>query len=628
MSTFTDYASKPTSRKIVLLELDLGFFQDFWVNYRAGMWYVEFDKAFTSIIVVDQTLITNITAITVTRIGSVSSDGVPLTEVTSTANLTTTAESFYFDPTNEHLFVHLENWDEPSMHVLVAGQVRGYTTQAGVWNDQLYEGRLKSAPSISQHKDPLFFGRLQFGGGTVTLINEDGALDELAEDNDVYGQEVRILVGFDDMAYANFEKVWTGYIEDLVVGQSDLRITMTDERKRFSRQIGTSTYDQSTYPNLDNRNVGRSIPLIYGTCVDVPVVCTNENGSEPFVFKFADTEFHSISTVSTVYVSTAGTDAKTSVTFSNVSKANGTFELSAGSYAAGDHVTIDVTGYDDSSPPDGSGAVIDNALDIIEDVLSNYLSYTADSSDIYDTTEWASATSAVWDVGIVISEPTDVSRVIEEISNTVYGQFLVKADGLFTFRKYDEDSATHAQVIPKEEVLNRAAVTYSPSEVLTSVQVGHTKEWAKGHYQYLLENTDESAIFSKFRVYRQKTFDSLTTNATDAQSLADDIMDQSGIVRRTFPIVTKYQSALRELGDWVFVELDRANSHMLGDIIKFAEVVGVNKDLNGNTISLECRLPRRQRLDGGDAQITDNDILDGGNAATSYTNTADGEDST
>ena len=84
------------------------------------------------------------------------------------------------------------------------------------------------------------------------------------------------------------------------------------------------------------------------------------------------------------------------------------------------------------------------------------------------------------------------------------------------------------------------------------------------------------------------------------------------------------------MSDFIFVEVDRNSGPKIGDIITFAEVTRITKNFNSNTVSLDCRRPTRQVLDGGDARATNNDIIDGGDATTDYTNLniISGEDAT
>ena len=620
MSTFTDKAQLPVSKKIILFEMDLGQLQSFWVNWRAGMWYLELDRAYATDIIISDDLISNISPIIFTRIGSVQKDAVNLTNVTSTATVLTTEDSFYFDETNQILYVHLDNWDEPSMYSMVIGEVEGYANFGGVYGDLLYEGRINSIPSISKSRDSLYYGRMSFGGGQVGLINEDGKFNEWGERFNLFGQEARLLMGFDDMAYADFEKIYTGYMEKVSIGRDDMKITLADPRKRFSRLIPNKSFTLSDYPNLKASNEGKTIPIAYGALLNVPATCTNEEeATSTFTFKLADTTYHSINAITTVYVTTSATRT---VTPSSTNLLDASFTLTTANYGTGNTVSVDMTGYEYAT-----GTAIQNGLDIIEDLLLNYMDINY-NANLFDTTEWASANALARDTSIFIDQPKEIYRAIEDISNSVYGKMIVKRDGKYSFRLYNPLNA-HSQVVDYSEIMNRPILDYDPEETLTSVRVGYNKDWSAGSLQFYNYDDKEDAIFEKFRIHQSKDYESLLIASADSLALAKDIMEIRGDAIKTFNVVTKMQSIDREVGDWVFVELNREDGPMVLDIITWAEVTGINQDLNNNQVTLTCQKPKRQRLDGGDAPHTNNDIVDGGDATLAINSAIDilnGED--
>ena len=151
--------------------------------------------------------------------------------------------------------------------------------------------------------------------------------------------------------------------------------------------------------------------------------------------------------------------------------------------------------------------------------------------------------------------------------------------------------------------------------------MGYNKDWSAGSLQFYNYDDKEDAIFEKFRIHQSKNYESLLIASADSLALAKDIMEIRGDAIKTFNVVTKMQSIDREVGDWIFVELNREDSPMVLDIITWAEVTGVNQDLNNNQVTLTCQKPKRQRLDGGDAPHTNNDIIDGGDATLAINST-------
>jgi hypothetical protein len=91
----------------------------------------------------------------------------------------------------------------------------------------LLEPRVKSIPSIKKSKDPTFFGKLQFQGGSIKLDNADGFFDDF-KNKDIYGQAVRIKYGFDGIAYSEFRQIFQGFIDDISWNRKDFTIKVVD----------------------------------------------------------------------------------------------------------------------------------------------------------------------------------------------------------------------------------------------------------------------------------------------------------------------------------------------------------------------------------------------------------------
>src|SRR3990167_1530185 len=170
--TFAQYAARSVADARVLVELDLGIINLQWVNNGAGLWCVNTDGLYSW---VDSTLLGGFTDQGFAAIGSVRVDGGEQTDAGSMLTLVTATETFWYDDSGT-LWVHLINNDAPSMHTIAIGVVYGYSFDdfTPVGASQAYEGRLLGAPAIAKRRDPLYFGKLAFGGGSITLANGDG----------------------------------------------------------------------------------------------------------------------------------------------------------------------------------------------------------------------------------------------------------------------------------------------------------------------------------------------------------------------------------------------------------------------------------------------------------------------
>lgn len=587
MSTFAELVAKPDSTKIVLLELDIGREWTFWVNYDIGVWKVNFDGIYPEIL----SFTSGFETLVITRIGSVKADGLSLSLVASAADVKSNDSSFFYDSNDKTLYVHCPNGEESHIQLMFIGEAIGVTNHASaINNDAVYSGfpyepRLLSIPAISKSKDPTFFGKIAYEGGDAHVNNLDGHFDFFGEDEDLFGNAARMLMGFDDLSYSEFRKIFTGYIEDVSIGPEEIVVSIQDKRAQLSREIPPNVFDDTTYPDIKESNVGKPIPLGYGTMRNVPVICTNEDESgspADYDFKLFDVTDHTdgIKAISKVYVDDV------EETPSATSLPNATFSLATADYNPGNKVTCDCQGFVDSDDNP-----VQNALEVLVDLLTTYYAINF-NANFFDMGYWETANTP--DIGLFIRKKRKLIDVIEEICGTVQGTFLVVDDGRYAHR-LSNDFAAIRQTIERHELLEIPSVKYDPTEVLTSTRVGYFRDWAAGddeedHF-VLNDEAQKDAIFLKFKTYRSKFFPTLLTTKTAAQTFSDKVLALSGDVKKTFSVRTKTQVIERVLGDLIIAPIKRRVSAFLGNVL--AEVIGINKNATGAVVSLDCRMIKR-----------------------------------
>tara|TARA_Y100000310_G_C20672933_1_gene811285 strand:- start:1399 stop:2847 length:1449 start_codon:yes stop_codon:yes gene_type:complete len=235
--SFATEVAKSISDARVLVEIDVSPGGEKWVNNGAGIWVYNFDATYSW---VDSTLLDGFSAQTFSNnVGSVYSSGVQLTSVSSDLGLS--PREYYWDAANKDLYICLQNYDEPYIHDVRIGLVYSFSykefTPSNMGSPQSYEGRLLSVPAITLARDPLFFGRIQFGGGGISIANMDGEYDTLADDNQIYGNEARVFVGYESLDYDDYERVFTGVIDSVNIGEQEMNVTISDRRKRLTRSV-------------------------------------------------------------------------------------------------------------------------------------------------------------------------------------------------------------------------------------------------------------------------------------------------------------------------------------------------------------------------------------------------------
>jgi hypothetical protein len=234
--TLSEYSTLSVSNPRVLVQIDLSSLNLQWVNAGAGIWYVNFDNLYPE---VDSTLLSGFSAQTFGEIGSVYVDGIFQTKKTTLASLTDAVESFYFDRTNKELYVCLKNYDEPFIHDIHLGVIYGYSLKEFTPSASsiLYEGRLTASPSVSISRDPLFFGKMQYNFSGISLVNADGYFDTFADTKNIYGNEARILFGYDELSIDDYITLYTGIIEDISISEETADFSVGDKRKQLSKSV-------------------------------------------------------------------------------------------------------------------------------------------------------------------------------------------------------------------------------------------------------------------------------------------------------------------------------------------------------------------------------------------------------
>jgi hypothetical protein len=561
--------------KIVLAEFDIGQAQTLFFNWTAGVWYVDFDAIYA---LIDPAYLVGVyPQSSITIVGSVMENGVQLTSVGSVALCVSTDASFFYDLADRRLYIHLTSGAEPAIRTVILGITMGVSNRACNYNSMYYEPRLRSAPVIAKSKDPLYFGRISFDGGSFDLENADGAYDQLASASGaLWGGAVRVLQGFDSDAYGAFLKMASGRIESVSISQMLATVNMIDGRKFLSRKAPRRVFSIGSYPNINYTNIGKPIPLAYGLLREVPCVCVNEEATAPATwdFKICDCTDHPIQSIDQIYSDGVKVTATTS------SLANGTFSLAGGDFKSGTMVTADVHGYTAAS------VLINNPGDIILDLLNLYLGipYTG---VFFNTAEWAAASAEAMVVGIFVDEAREVFEIIEDICASTLLNMIQQDDGLLTLRIYDPSRAV-SDTYAADQLQETPMVEYDATQVLTSTMIGYGRNWATGAFNRLHDISQEAAIFGVFKCYRERPFDTLLTNATDAQTFSTAILSVAGKVLTRVSARFKLEPVGREIMDFVMLPIYRQGKAMLG--MQKCEVLSFSKDLMGASVTLGCRV--------------------------------------
>jgi hypothetical protein len=494
---FQENANRSVNDLRILFNIDITQINSQWVNAGAGVWVVNEDAFYPY---VDASLLSAFSAQFIPAIGSVVVDSTLMAQASTLLFCCNNNNTFYYDGAN--LYIHISGGDAPFYHVIEIGIANGYSREGftPVGSTVHYPSRLLSVPSISLARDPLFWGKLQYEGGSAELNNGDGEFDLLAEDYNVYGNQARVLLGFRDLDISQYERIFTGYIETVGIGNEQATIDFKDKRKQLSKQI--------TY------------------------TCTALNGI----------------------------------------------------------------------------TAIQNIL------LANYdIAY---DTTYYNMVEWEDARSKAANVTITATSAQSTIDLIEGICRSIFGIFIVDKDGKFTAKIVRSGDASDFE-IPNTDILNYPRAIYDPSEVVTSVKVGYARDWTTtgSAYTYYINTSQESAIYSKYRVYNQRTIDTYLPDLSSAVDFSNTILDYAGTVRPVLDIEVPLKYWNITVGDFCDIEIDRQNAPWFG--IRKCEVIGKSFNIERGTVSLTVKkygeeITYRITTDGASRVTTDGDIRKAG----------------
>ncbi len=584
--SFATEIQNPISSKVILFQIDIGKNVGFWITYSGGVRFCNFYDTYSKL-----TSFTTVPDLpTIAIVGSVIVDGVQLQKVSSPQACVDMDTSFYWESATRSIFIHCPRGDDPDLFTVRVGQVCGFRKggEQSVYGGVVFDDRLTDVPNISLNKDSQFGGVIAFDSNNVRIVNSDSEYDSLTRDNYIFGAKARLLAGFDGWDISEFEQIYEGLVNKITTGEESVDFEIKDERSRLSKDIPSNVFSTSVYPQLKTNDIGKPIPRVFGTCRNIPIYITDEGRSNAvtgrYHGKISDTAYTTaINAVSAIYINgtrwtslSTGTNLNTRVitltTWSNATSRG---------YKKGDKVTADIIGEEDEN-----GNVIKNGGKIIRRLFKDYYNFEF-TGDIYNTARWEEAQAR--DICLYLNERKQIIDVIGDICNDgIQADFFMNADGKYALRVYNVNNPI-SQTITRSELLKTPIIEDNPEKILTSVAVGYNKDWGNKEYQVSIDSDDEETIFDQFGIYRQKEFDTLCVDITNAQSFVDTIKTFASDLETIIKIeVPGWICINREIGDLIYVYPDRPYKEIYGKTK--CEIIGIEKNFNDHIISLTCRM--------------------------------------
>jgi hypothetical protein len=443
-----------------------------------------------------------------------------LDKVDDLATCKTTEESFYFDSTNQYLYIHLPHEYGINSHVYEIGSLFGYCNDTvRYFRDQLYAPILQSAPVFNESADPLQYDMMGFSGGSIVLTNHDELFDA---DEKLYGNSVRIKRGSEGDDYDDLTLMFEGYVKGYRLTTQDVTFDIGDKRERLQVDYPTTELTILSAYNDTGAAWDTSTELHpdgYGDVVQVPAYPTTDNaGTVTFTWGT------SVTSITQVYAYHDG--VLTEVAHANFS-ASGTFTLTDAQCAS-----------DGSDPTNGLVEVYvtgrmrdyDNPADIIKDLNDRVADIEYNTTN-YDTTEWESEDDSLADIALYMNESRRLYEWYEMMQNGSDPGFRYEDRDKITLRVDDPDRAS-VLTIAAIDIRNRdIPIVYDGTLYATSCIIKYNKNWRTGRYSQVTNNDYEDDVLLDHKIEKIETYETLLTGQTDAEVKAARITEDMSEIR-------------------------------------------------------------------------------------------------
>ncbi|MFX0135320.1 MAG: hypothetical protein ACFFDN_16870, partial [Candidatus Hodarchaeota archaeon] len=470
-------------------------------------------------------------------------------------------------------------------------------------------------------KDDLYYSKQKFQSLTIKIDNHDQTWKNFNIGSNVSkrnGNYARILFwsgeDADSAAYDDFDLVYQGVIEKTTEGRI-IEIILKDLRYSLKTTSPARYLDTTDYSYIKDPDKEYILPQVWGKCYDVPCICLNEDvndggGSTAYLFLVCDINDHDIASnsIQTVYINnkkvslspTISTDSTQGFAYFSID--SDYFGIDNGGnirFENMDKVTIDVHGYLKGSDfKESDGSTTGSPTDLIENglaILREIIKYNYDwdyISVFYDITTWQTYEDAAYDIGYFLNSPIATYKQIEELAITQLGEFIWNENLKFSFN--NDDFSSFALEIDKYKFFPEdyfPTFSVDSTEVLAKFRVGYQKKWNQKDelaFSWSIDNSNESTALMDYNSTKEKDFETLINNSTDALAYAIRILTFGGISIDTFTIRTTWDAKDLKKGDWIKVQGDYISEDLVGWCK--CQIQSVSLQTDTWTVEMELRI--------------------------------------
>lgn len=554
-TTFAELQDNPASHKIFLAELNLAEELADWSLTAGKTFTYEISYLNETVTLASETPGGSDRTETIRKeISSLEEDGTALTEKTSIATVEANTGSWWHDTTNGKLYVHTSGDDAPTGYTIIGYFWLYFATEPVELNSRHYEGYLgkDGIPTLTQRNANIHWGISQISSGELRFLAARGYFDQICRSFIWANKTVRLLLGGDDLAYSEYQTLFTAIIIDKEFTADRLTLRIKSKAFRLLSTIPTDTFNTTDWPNLDPAKDGHPVPTYYGVYdqYQAPeVTCVNTAyGATTYQFKICS---HAIGAITQVYVDYMGGSGWQTKAHANEDLAAATFTITSASYVPGtSRVKVAFTG------KQSGGSTLENGPHIVEDMLTTLCGLA--SSDLDTTAFDNSKTISEAVLNVPIETQQDALAVIEGICLSDLAFFDENGDGELRYRTWEPTRSTSEDEIDTLDILAepRPRISDDSSWLYWKVHVGYGYYCWDKTFKYA--NASEAASKYKYGHENELTIDTYIRGSDDAGTLAERLLR---LFKDPSPLLTMDAKMIfidKLLGDKIEVTMARA----------------------------------------------------------------------
>ena len=370
-------------------------------------------------------------------------------------------------------------------------------------------------------------------GFTVNLNNNDGFFDDDIKWN-LFNTPIHLKKSIiENPRYEDFHTIRNGLIENTITSFDKIRISVSDRLKSMNEPI-CKVIRQSDFPSIiiDNSNIGKNIPIIYGTKI-IQLQKLNELN---YIGAESITQVHNVYDFDGNVLQYNYNPVTNIITSTN--NAN----------------TALITGYTNNK----IGQIIENIIFKNTDTQFNNSNWNLNETNDYIDS------SPVINIAIVNGS---IKNAIQEILKSDMAFFIQQIDGRFTIRKYGKEYNIHeipSWVITKkvEKNYNKAHDNYFSSCVVNYDYIDDE------NYKSYLYSSRENEAENKYRRRVTKIFNTDLIEDSDVRSLCELLSDRYTAMKQTAKVAIGIDTSIYELLDTVIIDLT-INDRKFSDVTKY-----------------------------------------------------------